>query len=951
MSAGKEREQYRRDLQRLLEHGAADPSVQNETIERQLKTAAALRVRLNTRGGAILGDEVGAGKTYVAMALIAHALSDNPRKGAVVLVPKPALLAKWKNDLTLYFQSAVRDKRLRKRLVDSISVLDRDLSPQKRNAIAIGQQNLFMGKLSDYDCATVLRTYLRKRSGRSRFQYKPWLRACGITGDAAEYEYEYEYLRWATPEVLDDAEPGLLEPLDPFFEQYDNREHVDPDRARAAIAEIRRRVARKHLPDAALLVIDEAHHLRHTTTTRYWTMLEVLEQRFDALLFLTATPFQMGPDELKNVVEFSRSARFADTSSGGESAFDAELARMVSAMDDHVRALAAFGRAWADLDTSEAASARLVVARILRSDEAAPHVADTASLFERAKETKVAVEDAMRPFVIRSVRTHYRQQRSGLIEGVDIEPASRIPLALVDRMLYEVFEQGERTFIASVLLGACSSWEALAASAVMETQPAGTATRAQLKSLFGHFGSHPKVEATVQATLSAVSRGEKVLIFVGRVESGRRALRDRLENELQREDESSATKERGRRVLQDRDRLGWPALRENYLHTVFPMVFGKEPSRARLQEVGQRHAALFRHVDSEAPKSGRDYSLEKRFWEHILFSEAAERRPKWEQDVDGEELAHTTRRILDPDYILNGLDLQFGDSGRPRRAGSNAESKRSPQMDFAQAFLTYRSPWYPYRDTLARISPDQRASFVDQVASAIARSQLRFDFLALDFEGKASTLFRNMTSLLGREEWAFRFKSLADQLEAATRQEPEAVDQGEASAERIARLMDGLRSTNRVQYVDAGTDPITRDRAVQGFKTPMYPDVLIATDALGEGIDLHRHCRHVIHHDLPWNPATLEQRTGRVDRIGSFSEYLRERGVPRAGSDIVVDLPYVPGTYDAFIYSRVTARERVFRWLLGYRPEWDQETVTADEPPPPVPEGWAEELRIDLSPH
>ncbi|MGI6416862.1 MAG: helicase-related protein [Thermoguttaceae bacterium] len=35
------------------------------------------------------------------------------------------------------------------------------------------------------------------------------------------------------------------------------------------------------------------------------------------------------------------------------------------------------------------------------------------------------------------------------------------------------------------------------------------------------------------------------------------------------------------------------------------------------------------------------------------------------------------------------------------------------------------------------------------------------------------------------------------------------------------------------------------------------------------GIDLHRHCRHVVHFDLAWNPAVLEQRTGRADRIGS----------------------------------------------------------------------------------
>src|SRR5690606_26610054 len=43
---------------------------------------------------------------------------------------------------------------------------------------------------------------------------------------------------------------------------------------------------------------------------------------------------------------------------------------------------------------------------------------------------------------------------------------------------------------------------------------------------------------------------------------------------------------------------------------------------------------------------------------------------------------------------------------------------------------------------------------------------------------------------------------------------------------------------------------------------------LLATDAASEGLNLHHRCRLVVHFELPWNPARLEQRTGRVDRIG-----------------------------------------------------------------------------------
>ena len=44
--------------------------------------------------------------------------------------------------------------------------------------------------------------------------------------------------------------------------------------------------------------------------------------------------------------------------------------------------------------------------------------------------------------------------------------------------------------------------------------------------------------------------------------------------------------------------------------------------------------------------------------------------------------------------------------------------------------------------------------------------------------------------------------------------------------------------------------------------------LLLATDAAAEGLNLHHACRLVINLELPWNPMRLEQRIGRVDRIG-----------------------------------------------------------------------------------
>ncbi len=48
-------------------------------------------------------------------------------------------------------------------------------------------------------------------------------------------------------------------------------------------------------------------------------------------------------------------------------------------------------------------------------------------------------------------------------------------------------------------------------------------------------------------------------------------------------------------------------------------------------------------------------------------------------------------------------------------------------------------------------------------------------------------------------------------------------------------------------------------------------DVLVATDAAGESLNM-QFCHIIINYDLPWNPMALEQRIGRVDRIGQKHE-------------------------------------------------------------------------------
>ena len=63
-----------------------------------------------------------------------------------------------------------------------------------------------------------------------------------------------------------------------------------------------------------------------------------------------------------------------------------------------------------------------------------------------------------------------------------------------------------------------------------------------------------------------------------------------------------------------------------------------------------------------------------------------------------------------------------------------------------------------------------------------------------------------------------------------------------------------------------------RSRGTRGGRSPSsrgpHGRLLLATDAAAEGLNLHRQCRLVVNLELPWNPMRLEQRIGRVDRIG-----------------------------------------------------------------------------------
>ncbi|MFL5434437.1 MAG: helicase-related protein [Myxococcales bacterium] len=65
--------------------------------------------------------------------------------------------------------------------------------------------------------------------------------------------------------------------------------------------------------------------------------------------------------------------------------------------------------------------------------------------------------------------------------------------------------------------------------------------------------------------------------------------------------------------------------------------------------------------------------------------------------------------------------------------------------------------------------------------------------------------------------------------------------------------------------------PAERDKLVARFRDPEGPRVLLSTELGGEGRNF-QHCHVLVNYDLPWSPSAIEQRIGRIDRIGQARE-------------------------------------------------------------------------------
>lgn len=105
----------------------------------------------------------------------------------------------------------------------------------------------------------------------------------------------------------------------------------------------------------------------------------------------------------------------------------------------------------------------------------------------------------------------------------------------------------------------------------------------------------------------------------------------------------------------------------------------------------------------------------------------------------------------------------------------------------------------------------------------------------------------------------------------------------------------------------------TKSDTIKRFTSPDGPSVLLSSEVGGEGFDL-QFSRVLINYDLPWNPMRVDQRIGRIDRLGQEAERVTIWNILYAN------------TIDARIYKRLYEKLDLCRTALG-----DLEAVIGDE--------------------
>ena len=871
---------------------------------RQMRSAQAILDRFVLQPGVVLGDEVGMGKTFVALAVAANYVAADTRRPVVVMVP-PNVVKKWERDANVFREKCLKSEserahfrvRIAETGIEFLKLLDDP--PTKRATVIVLAHGALNRRLADsWTKLAVLQAAIKGRHGvaviRQRLaRFAPSILRLQTKVDdglllrlLSVRTSEWKRILVDAGKLAADADdpvPALLvDTLDSLNldDVYQRVVDVIPERASKKLKQrlqeashalnsasdgvlppILQQVLRKMHLTLPLLVLDEAHRVRNGGVQLAQLLKQqhedleeaggVLAHRFERMLFLTATPFQLGHAELCNVLSRFESVAWQGSAAPTmqRAAFRVAIAELKNSLDAMQMATERLEKTWKRLllpDLVEAAAAFGDVWWEINPDG----VDRTGVVTNERVAAVMRAHGGARDAILRT---------EGLLKPWVLRSARSLKLPEPHRDV----PRRERLEGASVLkeLGMPS--------------PAGGLRVSGDNAL-------PFLLAARIGTLPGARR-----VFSEGLASSYEALLD-----THREADSVARLDDG----------------------------SSEVAVVRFHETRLRESV--EGIDTQArrlhPKMRATVDLAMEFWrrgEKVLifchYRQTGRALHRYLSEAMLEEIRERAATNLGcaPDAVDDGMQRFIDRVDRDRAGDMLAQvdsllshypelqqpAIRSSIHDVVLRFM--RTPTFLVRFadlSVDRIPLDWMKVMLDkQDASGLTlRDVLNkfFDFLAF----RCGDIERN--------SYLEALKSV--QTGTHTGAEVDAsFAKDEAQAGERARLVANVRRV----YGDTRDE--TRDRIMLTFNTPFYPEILIASSVMAEGVDLHLNCRHVIHHDLDWNPSSLEQRTGRIDRLGSKAE--------RAGKPIRVYLPYVEGCQDEKLFRVVMDRERWFGVVMG----------------------------------
>jgi len=964
--------------------GVGKAQINPADAQRQAETARVILERLLVQPGVLLADEVGMGKTYVAMAVVASVIASTRRTHCPVVVMVPAgLRQKWQRDWEQFKTHCVRNHALdwvrdeyAHTPTEFFKLLD-DRADRRTHLVFI-TTGCFSRGLND---PWVKLAMIRLARGMTKLSDTQKRRLYRWAADLVRQFSNYRLTEEVTRRLMHSdvlvwkrilVEENILteEDDDPIPNRLARDAHrIDwtalcsilrelPGWRPESVKPSLRKQVRRRFSDAChnaykqwldlvrwrspLLILDEAHHAKNNSTRLAQLFRQgseddvaLLKDKFDRMVFLTATPFQLGHQELIRVLRSFSAVRWSskDAPVGSREEFMAAMIKLEQALDRNRLAGRRFDRYWGKLRADMLSSGEQEgdeEKRILQwwsrveAGQTDAWEQQMVQAYQDCTTTKEHAEQLLKPWLIRHNRlpllpgTAAIPRRNVLVgkaignsgsgdsrqvvEGLPIHERALLPFLITARAQGQLAQSaGTRAFFAE---GLASSYEAfhhtrdgrsrtkdfddgLAAktegsSWLVPTRwyeeqialliPSREASR-ELRM------AHPKILTTVERAVDLWLAGEKVLVFCFYIQTAR-ALAEHLREEVNQRIIDIAGK-----------KLGLDARRQS-------------------SDVQSWLARIVRRLsDIESPFNREILSL----------LEAAMDKP------------HYTILRRYREQLLGVLMAYF----------------RSPA--FVARYLPLNDPHV--RDALGERETrrDIIARGIDALRHAIleekdASNQTYLGRISqfLDFASELAERAERRLVLKEHEESDESENPLLEYLDAVSiYSKPRRLDHADDDGVEDETDDGSYRVMPLVRMVYGETKTVIRDRLMLAFNSPLFPEILVSSSVMGEGVDLHRFCRHIIHHDLCWNPSTLEQRTGRLDRVRCKAEV--------CSRSIEVYEPFLAGSADEKMFRVLRDRERWFQVVMGQKFEFDEATSEAIACRLPLPSELARALTFSLS--